>query len=83
MRRGVLARPPCLKRGDRVRLIAPASPFDDGLFEAGRKAIEGLGRLWAIDRRLGQAAHDDPFQVGGDWDTRSQARGIRHRGGLK
>lgn len=63
MRRGVLAHPPRLKRGDRIRLIAPASPFDDGLFEAGRQAIEGLGLVPVVH---GQAYAREGFLAASD-----------------
>ncbi len=38
-----LAKPTCLKPGDRVRLIATASPFDRALYEAGRHVLERFG----------------------------------------
>lgn len=36
-------RPPALQPGDKIRLVAPASPFDRSAFEAGRKALSALG----------------------------------------
>jgi muramoyltetrapeptide carboxypeptidase len=36
-------KPDLLRRGDRVRLIAPASPFDHEAFRAGKRVLEGLG----------------------------------------
>jgi muramoyltetrapeptide carboxypeptidase len=46
-----IAKPAALKPGDRVRLIAPASPFDRGLFEAGRRVLEGFGVEPVVSRR--------------------------------
>lgn len=50
MGRSRLSKPEVLKSGDRVRLIAPASPFDRGLFRAGRRALEGLGLVPVVRR---------------------------------
>jgi muramoyltetrapeptide carboxypeptidase len=50
MGRSVLLKPNLLKRGDRVRLIAPASPFDPGLFRAGQQVLEGLGLVPVVSR---------------------------------
>ncbi len=36
-------RPPALAPGDKIRLVAPASPFDRDAFEAGRSALAALG----------------------------------------
>lgn len=38
-----LRRPPALAPGDKIRLVAPASPFDREAFEAGRAALAALG----------------------------------------
>jgi muramoyltetrapeptide carboxypeptidase len=38
-----IKKPPALKKGDRVRLIAPASPFNHRRFERGVKIIRQLG----------------------------------------
>src|SRR5574342_759833 len=43
MGRSVLSKPDRLRRGDRIRLIAPASPFDPDLLKAGQRVLEGLG----------------------------------------
>jgi muramoyltetrapeptide carboxypeptidase len=43
MDRATLLKPEPLRKGDRVRLIAPASPFDLGLYKAGQRVLEGLG----------------------------------------
>jgi muramoyltetrapeptide carboxypeptidase len=43
MGRPALSKPDRLRKGDRVRLIAPASPFDPGLMRAGQRVLEGLG----------------------------------------
>ena len=45
-----LLKPSLLKRGDRVRLIAPASPFDPALFRAGQRVLEGLGLVPVVSR---------------------------------
>jgi muramoyltetrapeptide carboxypeptidase len=50
MGRSRLLKPDSLRKGDRVRLIAPASPFDPRLFRAGRKALEGLGLVPVVSR---------------------------------
>jgi muramoyltetrapeptide carboxypeptidase len=63
MRRSVLERPDRLKRGDRVRLIAPASPFDPGLFKAGQRVLEGLGLVPVVSR--GEFAREG-FLAGSD-----------------
>jgi muramoyltetrapeptide carboxypeptidase len=42
-------KPNALQPGDRVRLIAPASPFDVDLFKAGRQILEGLGLVPVVD----------------------------------
>jgi muramoyltetrapeptide carboxypeptidase len=63
MRRSRLGKPDCLRRGDRVRLIAPASPFDPGLFEAGRRVLEGLGLVPVVSR--GEFAREG-FLAGSD-----------------
>jgi muramoyltetrapeptide carboxypeptidase len=52
-----------LRPGDRVRLIAPASPFDRGLFEAGRRVLEGLGLVPLVSR--GEFAREG-FLAGSD-----------------
>lgn len=36
-------RPPALRTGDKIRLVAPASPFDRNAFEAGRAALAQMG----------------------------------------
>jgi muramoyltetrapeptide carboxypeptidase len=46
----VLAKPDALQSGNRIRLIAPASPFDVGAFKAGCQVLEGLGLVLAVDR---------------------------------
>src|SRR5688500_15582367 len=38
-----MIKPPALRRGDLVRIIAPASPFDRGRFDKGVAVLEGLG----------------------------------------
>lgn len=38
-----MIRPPALRRGDLVRVIAPASPFDRGRFDKGVRVLEDLG----------------------------------------
>jgi muramoyltetrapeptide carboxypeptidase len=50
MARVTLAKPDRLRKGDRVRLIAPASPFEVGLFRAGQKVLEGLGLVPVVSR---------------------------------
>ena len=50
MARSMLSKPEPLRAGDRVRLIAPASPFDLGLFEAGQGVLEALGLVPVVSR---------------------------------
>ena len=38
-----MRRPPALREGDRIALIAPASPFDAALFERGVEEVRALG----------------------------------------
>ncbi len=45
-----LSKPEALKEGDRVRLIAPASPFDRGLLKAGQRVLENLGLVPVVSR---------------------------------
>ncbi len=63
MGRSMLVKPDLLRRGDRVRLIAPASPFDLGLFRAGRQVLEGLGLVPVVGR--GEFAREG-FLAGSD-----------------
>ncbi len=46
----MLARPQHLRPGDRVRLIAPASPFDLGLFRAGQRVLRDLDLVPVVGR---------------------------------
>ena len=50
MSRSALSKPDHLKEGDRVRLIAPASPFDRGLLRAGQRVLERLGLVPVVSR---------------------------------
>ncbi len=50
MGRSRLLKPEPLRTGDRVRLIAPAGPFDRALLRAGRKVLEGLGLIPLVRR---------------------------------
>ena len=63
MGRSLLSKPERLRRGDRVRLIAPASPFNPDLFRAGQNVLEGLGLVPVVSRgefaREGFLAGDD------------------------
>lgn len=45
-----IKRAPALQKGDRVRLVAPASPFDQRAFERGVKAIARMGYQPVYDR---------------------------------
>lgn len=45
-----LQRAPALRPGDRVRLVAPASPFDQKRFERGLEVIRRLGLVPLTDR---------------------------------
>jgi muramoyltetrapeptide carboxypeptidase len=63
MDRSMLLKPEPLQSGDRVRLIAPASPFDPGLFRAGLRVLEGLGLVPVVDR--GEFVRDG-FLAGSD-----------------
>ena len=63
MGRSVLSKPARLRQGDRVRLIAPASPFDLDLFRSGKTVLEGFGLVPVVDKgefsRDGFLAGDD------------------------
>jgi muramoyltetrapeptide carboxypeptidase len=59
----MLARARLLTGGDRVRLIAPASPFDHAAFRAGKQVLESLG-LVPVAGREGFAR--DGFLAGSD-----------------
>jgi muramoyltetrapeptide carboxypeptidase len=59
----MLEQPEVLKAGDRVRLIAPASPFDAGMFRAGCRVLQGLGLVPVASR--GVTARDG-FLAGSD-----------------
>jgi muramoyltetrapeptide carboxypeptidase len=61
--RSILGRPDALRRGDRVRLIAPAGPFDPGLFRAGREVLESLGLVPVVSQ--GEFAREG-FLAGSD-----------------
>jgi muramoyltetrapeptide carboxypeptidase len=50
MRRSVLAKPDRLRRGDRIRLVAPASPFDPELLKTGQRVLERLGLVPVVSR---------------------------------
>jgi muramoyltetrapeptide carboxypeptidase len=50
MGRSVLAKPDRLQRGDRIRLIAPASPFDPDLLKTGQRVLEDLGLVPVVSR---------------------------------
>lgn len=50
MGRSALSKPNRLERGDRVRLIAPASPFEPRLLRAGQRVLEGLGLVPVVSR---------------------------------
>jgi muramoyltetrapeptide carboxypeptidase len=50
MGRSVLAKPDRLRRGDRIRLITPASPFDPDLLKAGQQVLDGLGLVPVVSR---------------------------------
>lgn len=63
MGRSMLLKPDLLRRGDRIRLIAPASPFDVGLFRAGQRVLEGLGLVPVVSR--GEFAREG-FLAGSD-----------------
>ncbi len=63
MDRQRLSKPPLLRRGDRVRLIAPASPFEARLFRAGRRVLESLGLVPVVSRN---AFRREGFLAGSD-----------------
>jgi len=50
MGRCMLSKPEPLRKGDRIRLIAPASPFDPDVFKAGQRVLEGLGLVPVVSR---------------------------------
>jgi muramoyltetrapeptide carboxypeptidase len=64
----VLNRAPALRPGDRVRLVAPASPFDTKRFERGVEAIRRLGLVPVVGREefaaTGFLAGDDAARAG-------------------
>ncbi|MFB3820178.1 MAG: LD-carboxypeptidase [Candidatus Methylomirabilales bacterium] len=45
-----LARPRRLRRGDRVRLVAPAGPFAPRALQEGQRVLEGLGLVPVVSR---------------------------------
>jgi muramoyltetrapeptide carboxypeptidase len=67
MGRSRLVKPDLLRRGDRIRLIAPASPFDPGVFRAGRQVLESLGLIPVVSRaefaRVGFLAGSDQHRA--------------------
>ncbi len=63
MGRSVLAKPDHLRRGDRVRLIAPGGPFAPSLLRAGQRTLERLGLSSVVSR--GEFARDG-FLAGSD-----------------
>jgi len=65
---GAVLRPPPLKRGDVVRIVAPAGPFDPELFEKGLEVLRGRFGLVPrmrpdITAREGYLAGDDARRV--------------------
>jgi muramoyltetrapeptide carboxypeptidase len=50
MQKSPLVKPAPLSGGDRVRLIAPAGPFDPDLFSTGQRVLEGLGLVPVVSR---------------------------------
>ncbi len=63
-----LVKPLRLEKGDRVRLVAPAGPFDPRLLEAGQRVLAGLGLVPVVD---GQEFAREGFLAGAD---RARAR---------
>ena len=63
MHQSTLLIPDHLRRGDRVRLIAPASPFESGVFRAGQQVLEDLGLIPVVSR--GEFVRDG-FLAGSD-----------------
>jgi muramoyltetrapeptide carboxypeptidase len=63
MSRFTLSKPDSLQEGDRVRLIAPASPFDRGLLRAGQHVLERLGLVPVVS---GDEFARDGFLAGSD-----------------
>lgn len=47
-----LAKAPALRSGDRVAIVAPASPFDHSTFDRGLREIETLGYEPVVDDRV-------------------------------
>jgi muramoyltetrapeptide carboxypeptidase len=66
-----IKRAPALRAGDRIRLVAPASPFDRKLFERGVKALERLGFRPLFDRAEYKR---DGFLAGGDRERAARLR---------
>lgn len=49
---GSLAKAPALRPGDRVAIVAPASPFDHPTFDRGLRELEALGYEPVVDDRV-------------------------------
>ncbi len=47
-----LAKAPALRSGDRVAIVAPASPFDQATFDRGLRELEALGYEPVVDERV-------------------------------
>lgn len=63
MGRSSLAKPRPLRRGDRVRLVAPGGPFEPRLLRAGARVLEGMGLVPVVGR---EALARDGFLAGSD-----------------
>ena len=71
MGRSMLERPGVLRAGDRVRLIAPGSPFDAAMFDAGCRVMESLGLVPVVGK--GATARDG-FLAGSDAHRAEEVR---------
>ncbi|MBN2359903.1 MAG: LD-carboxypeptidase [Deltaproteobacteria bacterium] len=63
-----IARPPRLRPGDRVRVVAPASPFDRARFERGRDVLTG----WGLQVEVPAGAFSSSAYLAGDDEARAQ-----------
>lgn len=86
--RHVMRKPRVLRRGDRVALVAPASPFDRDRFDAGVGALEGHGLqpvvtpgLFARTGFVAGAAQDRAAALNAAWGDPSIAAIMAARGG--
>ena len=83
-----MVKPPALRPGDRVAIVAPASPFDRGAFGEGIGELRRLGfdpvyseRVFERDRYLAGAASTRAADLEAAWRDPAVAAVIAARGG--